>query len=265
MVGLGRGGAARQRQRLRQPVAPHHQQHGNERQQQRHNGAGQRAQAERTGLDIRHRRDQPQRRACNRARQRFRTFGQARVALGDQIECSLAQAEEAGGRRADLVERRRQPQQRLADIDDGRPQAAQLHRRGQAQAVAAAVADHAQAWPGLGQRRFQQRQAGIPEGGRIGIGVGQIGRQHLDLLDSGPALANGQRRRSGVAGLQRLLHAIVLQLLLQLLQLARSSLLQALHGLVTRLFQRLPVGLLPPLLHRAPSEPAGQQDQQHPQ
>ena len=85
------------------------------------------------------------------------------------------------------------------------------------------------------------------------------------MLDAGPALADRECRRSGIAGLQRLLHALVLQLLLQLLQLAGGGLLQALHSLVARSFQRLAVGLLAPLLHRAPSEPAGQQDQQHPQ
>ncbi len=177
----------------------------------------------------------------------------------------MAQAEETGGRGAHLVQRRGQPQQWLAHVEHCRAKAAQLHRCRQTKTIATGIAYHAQARLALGQRFFQQGQACIAEGGRVGIGRGQIGAQHFNLLHPGPALAYGQRCRGGVAGLQCLLHAFVLQLLLQLLQLAGSRLLQSLHGLVTRFFQRLAIGFLPPLLHRAPSEPAGEQDQQHPQ
>ncbi|KAG0734030.1 hypothetical protein G6F23_012775 [Rhizopus arrhizus] len=127
----------------------------------------------------------------------------------------------------------------------------------------------------------QRRGCGAGEGlakARAGVGHGADGaldgRAAGDRGDlGGVAWVGGiagtlQATREALhvgAGLQGLLHAFILQLLLQLLQLASGGLLQPLHGLVTRVFQRLAVGLLPPLLHRAPSDPAGQQDQQHPQ
>ena len=265
MIRFRHGRTPRQRQRLRQAAATHHQQYGDERQQQRNDGAGQRTQAQRTGFDIGYRGHQPQRGTRDRPRQDFGTFGQAGIAQGDEVMRALAQAKETGRWRTHLVQRRCQAQQWLAHVEHCRAQAAQRHRCRQAKTIATPIADNAQAGAGLGKRSFQQRQAGIAERGRVGVGIGQIGGQHFSMLDAGPALADRECRRSGVAGLQRLLHALVLQLLLQLLQLAGGGLLQALHSLVARSFQRLAVGLLAPLLHRAPSEPAGQQDQQHPQ
>ncbi len=174
---------------------------------------------------------------------------------------ALAQRQEPTGWRAQLVQRAGQAQQRLAYIDHGRAQRAQLHRCRQAEAVATAITDHAQPRLAVGQDRLQQRQAGITEGRGIGVGIGQSGRQHVHLLHPGPAFTQGLRGTGGVAGLQRLLHAVTLEMLLQLLQLAGCGLLNALHRLVAYLRQRVPAGLLPPLLHRAPAEPAGQQQQ----
>ena len=260
---LRRRGAARaQPRQAHRQAAPEQQHECRQCQHQHRNDKGaDGTEAERVGIDIGHRRGDAQPGLAERTRQRFAAAGQPGLAAFGHRVTALAQCQIRRRRHIEPVERQGQYRQRQTHVSHAASRT-ELDRGSHAQAGAATVADHAHDRHAALLRGFEQGQPGITEGRRVGVGIGQIRRQHRGLLGPFPARLQRGRRRGGIAGLQCGSHCRCGKLPGHLPAQPAQQAAQRLHAFIARLGQPLglPFGL--PLLPAIPSKPARDQGQQ---
>ena len=247
---------------LRQLAA--RQQYGQRRQCGQHgrgDQAGDGTQSERATAHIRNRGRHAQAGLADVAREHVGEVGQAGITALDQVEPALAQRQVGPGRQRRLLHGGGQLGQRQAHVGHRR-QAAQPGRCRHAQPRGTFLAHQHGHRLALVGGLFQQAQACETEFGGVGVGGRQIGGQDQGALGATPALAQGLRGGTGVAGGQGGLDFGTVQLPRQGGGPVRQHRPHGLGHLVARAAQLRLAGVATPLLHAAPQEPRRQHAQQ---
>lgn len=110
-------------------------------------------------------------------------------------------------------------------------------------------------------RRFEQAQTRITEILGVGIGRGEVARQHLHILGALEALADDRCGRQRVATGQGSDHRRLLEHGVELAGLRGHRLAHVLHCAIARLLKVLRHRVFAPLRITVPAEPSGQQQQ----